>query len=220
MSINAVIFDMDGVLIDSEPIYFRQLIHFFESLGIECAKNEGAVYLGLNTKATAQKIKEFHPLLNVPVNEIEERLSNSHNTCLQAFSDELSLIDGVLSYLQAFKHAGLKVAVASSSRYDTVHFVVNHFGLAPYLDAITTGSEIKESKPAPEIYLLAASRIGVSPCECLAIEDSANGIRAAKAASMQCWGFCGTNHFNTDFTQADCIFSHYDQQTLQKILAL
>ncbi|MCX7615115.1 MAG: HAD family phosphatase [Clostridiales bacterium] len=219
MPINAVIFDMDGVLIDSEPIYFGELEKFLKSIDIACVKNEGTAYLGLNRKSTALKIKELHPSLSLTAEELEKQLIVLHNECLPSCADKLVLIHGFMPFIRSIKAAGFKTAVASSSSYETVHFVIDHFHLESYFNAIVTGSEIKKSKPNPEIFLLAASEIGISPQECMVIEDSENGIRAAKAASMLCYGFCGTNHFNSDFSLADFVFSTYDQEILDKILS-
>ncbi len=220
MPLKAIIFDMDGVLIDSEPIYSGLFEQFFESLGIKADEAERAEFAGINVKDASERIKRFHPSLNKTAAEIEESLHQVYCESFQNLPPEFPLIDGVLFWIREFRRAGLKIAVATSTYSDIARSIIGHFGLFPYLDALATGGEVAKGKPAPDIYRLAASRLGVSPDECLAIEDSLNGILSAKAASMRCYAFSGTDTFHTDYSRADFVFSRYDRETLQKILSL
>jgi HAD superfamily hydrolase (TIGR01509 family) len=177
----AVIFDMDGVLVDGEPLHFRALNQLLAQEGRAVTLDEYRPYMG--TKAGwAEFVADFglaHP------REHYEPLY--HELVLKQYQSELSPLPGAVEAVHAARDAAGRVGLASSSARPWVETCLERIGLARAFDAIVTGTDIVHGKPSPEIYLLGAERLGVDPAQSLAIEDAPAGIAAAKAAGMECW---------------------------------
>lgn len=178
----AVIFDMDGVLIDSEPIHYEIENRLFDQLGITVSDDVHRNYLGTSAEFMYADLKSRFGLPDT-VNELMqfgESFTCDYFRQLQV----LNLNEGVLSLIKELKLAGLKLAVATSSSPEVAKVLLNRCEIAAYFDAIVTTSEAGKSKPAPDVYLLAAQKIGIPPSNCIVFEDSPNGLSAAKSAGM------------------------------------
>lgn len=180
----AVIFDMDGVLIDSEPIHYEIEKQLFNTLGISVPEEVHRLYLGAAGDFMYLDLKSRFDLSQ----SVNELLAFDDQFRCQYFKSLalLNLNDGVILLLNRLKSAGMKLAVATSSSPELVKILLDRSDLSPYFDAIVTTTEAGKSKPAPEVYLLAALKIGVSSDKCMVFEDSPNGISAAKSAGMYC----------------------------------
>lgn len=183
-----VIFDCDGVLVDSEVIASRVSAECFNEAGIMLSVDE-AMAFGVGKSATilgAALEKEFGRSL--PLNFIENRRAR----IMAAFTQELKPVEGILELLAALK---LKRCVASNSHIDRVRHSLTTTGLSPHLEPhIYTSAMVERGKPAPDLFLFAAAQHDVRPDQCLVIEDSLSGVVAALAAGMPVVGFVGGSH--------------------------
>jgi HAD superfamily hydrolase (TIGR01509 family) len=183
-----VIFDCDGVLVDSEIIAYRVFAECLNEAGVMLSVDE-AMAFGVGKSATilvAAAEKEFGRSL--PVNFME----NMRARVMAAFTQELKAVEGIIELLAALK---LKRCVASNSHIDWVRHALTTTGLSPHLDShIYTAAMVERGKPAPDLFLFAAAQHGVRPEKCLVIEDSFSGVSAALAAGMPVIGFVGGSH--------------------------
>jgi len=178
----AVIFDMDGVLIDSEPIHYKIDKEVFSKLGIQVAADVHRTYLGMAGEFMYADLKARFELPET----VSELLKLDELFRCEYFKRLTSLNpnEGVLNFLNELKSGGLKLAVATSSSPEMAKILINRCQLASCFDAIVTTTEAGKSKPEPDVYLLAAHKIGVMPSSCVVFEDSPIGLSAAKSAGM------------------------------------
>ncbi|MBE6915504.1 MAG: HAD family phosphatase [Ruminococcaceae bacterium] len=214
---DAVLFDMDGVLIDSESLYSKADEEMFRFLEIDVTMEERVALVGVNLKSGSKLLLEYHPEIKYTYDELMEIYENSLLAALQN-ADELALIPGVEQWLKSLHEAGVKLAVASSSTKKMVDYIVERFGLLRYVDFVINGDMVTKSKPDPEIFLRAAEGVGVAPERCAVVEDSKPGICAAKDAGMYCVAFSGANVFGADQSQADVCVDEYTEETLCHLL--
>ncbi|HOJ77348.1 MAG TPA: HAD-IA family hydrolase [Bacillota bacterium] len=206
--VEAVIFDMDGVIIDSEPIYYQVNLEIFNQLGINLTETEYQKYVGITDtdmwnqlKATYQLPQTIQQLLEFQVRQNRELLSTY----------PFEPISGVVQLLNRLKHNRIKIGLASSSPLHLIETVLEKCNIRNYFDVIVSSEQVANGKPAPDIYLLAAKQLAVNPGRCWAIEDSTNGVKAAKAAGMSCIGYVNPNSYNQDLKLADQVVEHFDQ---------
>jgi HAD superfamily hydrolase (TIGR01509 family) len=200
LNMNAVLFDMDGVLIDSETPSFALLHKTLAKQGIDISlKDLLADYTGVNSNAIyAALIERFG--LNKTVDEFRRdhrRISGSFYV-----DGELLPMPGLIRFMDYLCKRNIKMAVVSSTSGANVLAALNRLSLIRYLDAIVTGDMVGRPKPSPEGYLAAVRYLRVKPAECLVIEDSPIGIRAAKNAGIFVVGFKGSEHIQ-DTSAAD-----------------
>ena len=185
-SFDAVIFDCDGVLADSEGISNRVLAEMVQLLGCPLSLQEvRRRFIGV---PMAEVVKTLQAKLGHDLPTIWH--SQFHARRAEAFRRELRAIPGVQSLLQSLTGAGVPVAVASGAERDKVVSNLKLIGLDVYFPArVFTGSDVPHSKPAPDVYLLAAKSLGLDPARCAVVEDSATGVRAGVAAGMRVFGY-------------------------------
>jgi len=209
-----LIFDMDGVIIDSEPIHTALDIIQLKGYGVEVTTKEIERYMGTSSQATWSDIKlRYH--LNVSVEHlikesIELKVDYLKHTNVVA-------IDGIKELVEACKKKGIKMAVASSSPESYIHKVLRTVDIFSYFDVIVSGDHVKHSKPAPDIFLRTAELLGAKPSECVVIEDSTHGINAAKVAGMYCIGFDNKSSRNQILDQADIQVKKIENIDIDKI---
>lgn len=211
----AVIFDMDGVLIDSEPLYYRGDVKMFEKLGLEMTQEDSQLLLGTTPRKGATNILNRHPEISCTLEELVEMYEWSLLNALKT-SEELCLIDGVYDWILRLDKMGVPMAIASSSTKDMVDYIADRFGLSKIMKEIVNGQMITKSKPDPEIFLLAADKLGMSPENCTVIEDSSFGVSAAKAAGMRCLAYTANNIHGVDLSAADARFDVYNNENFEK----
>ena len=176
-----VIFDMDGVIIDSEPFYRRVETEFFAHKGVPVQAEQLDQFIGAPSRAYWQGIGHMFPDWDADALRAEYKIFRTQYPC--AYRDMLN--PGVIPLLESLKAHGVMTAVASSSSVGTIQKVLADCGIARYYDVIAGGDEVPLGKPDPGVFLLAARRLHASPRDCVVIEDSGNGILAAKAAGMK-----------------------------------
>ena len=214
MKFDAVIFDMDGVLIDSESRYVHADVRMYRELGLELTHEDSEGLLGVNLNTGSQFILDTHPELGLTLDEMKKIYAGR---CLEE-SEDLALMEGMDGWLQELKAAGVKLAVASSSTKDMVDHVVYRFGLDRMMDYVINGDMVTNGKPDPEIFLKAAAALGVAPDRCAVVEDSVAGIEAARRAGMFCLAYSGANVHGVDQSGADVIVSTYTKETIKYLL--
>ncbi len=180
--IDTVIFDMDGLLVDSEPLWVEAMQEVFASVGVEISPELAMETTGLRTvevidhwygffkwsgKSKEQVAKEI-------IDSIEERVRTNG-----------VLMEGAGFILDYFQQKNIKIGLASSSPLQFIHFVLQHFQLESYFQAVSSAEYEPYGKPHPAVYLSCASQLNSNPLHCLAFEDSINGMIAAKAARMR-----------------------------------
>lgn len=181
--ITAVIFDMDGVLTDSEPLINAAAIAMFKEKGLTVQPDDFLPFVGTGEERYVGGVAEKY---HFPLDPVAGK-QRTYEIYLDLVPSQLEAFPGVHELVNACRTAGLRVAVASSA--DRIKVVANlkKIELPPESwDAVVTGENVQHKKPVPDIFLLAAQRLGVAPEQCVVVEDAANGIQAAKAARMRC----------------------------------
>ena len=216
--IETVIFDMDGVIIDSEPIHQELQAHLFESFNISLSQEEYQTYIGRSSKNMWQELIEKFSLSVT----VEEVLSQDRGRYHQRLKSEprLGPIPGVSELIESLHHEGMNLILASSSSLKSIHLVLELLELTRFFDHKVSGANLKFSKPHPEIFKVAASLTNSDSSQCLVIEDSRHGVAAAKKANMKCIGFQNPNSGNQDLSLADLIIHDFRNLTYRRIMEL
>jgi beta-phosphoglucomutase-like phosphatase (HAD superfamily) len=178
---DAVLFDMDGVLVDSEPWWNEVRVAFAGAHGRPWTHEDQALCMGGNSREWAEVMQAR---LSLPDLSVEQILRAVVDGVVGMYrTHPAPIIDDAPAHVRRIAE-GLPVAIASSSHHDVIDAAVAALGLRADMGAIVSSDEVPMGKPAPDVYLLAASRLGVAPQRCLVVEDSINGVRAGKAAGM------------------------------------
>ncbi len=201
----AVIFDMDGVIINSEPIHQKTELDALAKHGLIIENKDLSFLSGATRNAFIKGISEkydFHP-------DWDLLFEHKDQNFYQLMHD-VEPIPGVLTFIEDLRLNGLKLAIATSGQERSMHFVLDKFNLKTTFGAMISASDVTKSKPHPQGFLKAASNLSVDPGQCVVIEDSVNGVRAAKAANM--YAIAITTTFSRDkLHQADRIIDKFDQ---------
>jgi HAD superfamily hydrolase (TIGR01509 family) len=199
VSLQAVIFDMDGVLVDSEPFGFEALRRVMARHGLPYGEAENAEFLGRTTLESCRILKARHRLP-----ESEETLAEWY---LEGMLEQISRgpipMPGVPRVLEKVRASGYRMALASSAELRVIDANLTALALRPLFEAVISGTQVARGKPAPDVFLAAAERLGVAPGGCLVVEDSRNGLLAAKAAGMRCAVVPCAHTRHQDFGEAD-----------------
>lgn len=216
--IQTVIFDMDGVLVDTEPLHRDAFFRHFAELGVTLTAEKYATFLGSSTRNMYQQFKAEFGLTP----DVETLMSRKREFFGKAFdeSTDLELLPGARELVLDLHRAGVPLQLASSASNETIHRVFKRFELYPYFDNLVSGEDFPQSKPDPTLFLHAAKLAGKPPHECLVIEDSANGVTAAKAAGMYCIGYSSPHSGGQDLSHADQVVSDLKQLSAVLIMGL
>jgi HAD superfamily hydrolase (TIGR01509 family) len=183
--IDAVIFDMDGVLVDSEPLHYRVLNQvLLDADGYTLTEAENEEFLGTTTKAMFDTLIARHALRH----SIAEYVQAYESALLELLQQPLIPQPGVMAFIEQCAERGLALAVASSSKRSWVTTTLQSLGIAHWFGVVVSGDDVVHGKPDPEIYLLTAARLAIRPERCLAVEDAPNGVASACRAGMMVLG--------------------------------
>ena len=191
MSVQAVIFDMDGLLLDSEDFWQQAEFDMFSTLGVPLQKADTAKTLGWRCDNVVQYWYQQSPWQAPSLAEVAEAIIDRVITLIIT---QGKLLPGALQALQLCQKAGLPIALATSSNHKMMLAVLSHFELSHYFQATCSAEFLPLAKPHPQVYLNAAAALGVAPEHCLALEDSVTGVIAAKAARMRCFAVPDAAH--------------------------
>ena len=185
--IKAIIFDLDGVIVDTAHYHYLAWKRLAKELGFYLTLEQNELLKGVSRMRSLEIILD---LGGIELSEAEkERIANKKNGWFVEYVNEMKpeeIFPGVKELLKSIRSKGLKMGLASSSK--NAHAVINLLNIENEFDAIVDGTMIIHSKPDPEIFLLAASKLGVVPAECVVFEDAEAGVEAALAAGMKCVG--------------------------------
>ena len=215
--IRTVIFDMDGVIINSEPVHQRLESEMFGELNLEISVADREFLVGMSAVDMWKYIKENYPV-DIDPGKMLLHGRKKYWDVLEN-TDDVKLIPGVLEFLGEIKSRNLNLLVASSATSVTVNKVLDIFDLQSWFAGKVGGDEVTLSKPDPEIFLKAASLLNEVPVNCVVIEDSKNGVLAAKSARMKCIGF--QNHHETaeqDLSAADWVVDGFGEIDLEEVI--
>ncbi|MDF2506004.1 HAD family hydrolase [Clostridium sp.] len=214
--LKAVIFDMDGVLIDSEPDHLRIHEEMVKWLGIEPLSVDHSKYIGATTSYKWSDIKSKYDL-NYSVQELVDMNRNNYFEYITSKDAIIEPISGVDKLVKNIHKNGFKLAVASSSPINVIETVVESIGLEKCFDVLISGDYVERSKPNPDVFLYAAEKLRINPKNCLVVEDSHNGSIAAKRAGMKCVGYKNINSENQDLSSADLIMDSFNKVHLEEL---
>jgi HAD superfamily hydrolase (TIGR01509 family) len=216
--IKTVIFDMDGVIVDTELVHHYAYQQHFKQLAIDVTPEMYASFTGSSTKNIYAIIKE-HFNLEQDVQTLVEGKRTLFNKAFDE-KEDLFLLDGVLDLIQDLYKNDIQMVLASSSANETINRIFNRFNLNQYFTHKVSGEDFPKSKPHPAIFLKAAE-LAQTPVEnCIVIEDSTNGIQAAKSAGIYCVGYKSVNSKLQDYSKADKVISHFNELNSSTILDL
>jgi HAD superfamily hydrolase (TIGR01509 family) len=205
--IKAVIFDMDGVMIDSEPLWEKTERILLARRNIDYSPEYRDLIVGLNQRDSGKLLRDTFSLGE----SVDEIISERIDILTSIYEEELELVPALTPLLEALRPRGYLLAVASSSPLRVISFVLDMFSLRPYFDAVVSGECTENGKPHPDIYLHTADRLSVRPQECVAIEDSINGVRSATGAGMYCIAIPDKRLSREAFEKAHLILESMDE---------
>ena len=209
---------MDGVIVDTEPLHHFAFRQHFTALNIDVSPELYASFTGNSTKNIYQKLKDSFNISN----EIDYLVNTKRDLFNDAFDkkEDLFLLDGVENLIQDLHQNNIQLILASSSSKVTIQRIFNRFNLHQYFTHIVSGEDFPKSKPHPAIFEHAAS-LSIAPKEsCVVIEDSTNGIKAAKDAGIFCVGYNSINSKLQDYSLADIVINDFRELNFEIVSKL
>jgi HAD superfamily hydrolase (TIGR01509 family) len=210
----AAILDMDGVIIDSEPFHYQVNRDLFRRLGIAVAAADYQSYIGVSHASMWSDLKRKHGLPHSVTELVEMQVKGNEDYLSR---HPIAPVPGIVSLLETLRCNGIRIGLASSSSMATIELVLMNLGLRSFFAEVVSGEDFPFGKPAPDIFLHTAERLGVGPASCIVIEDSYHGVMAAKAAGMRCIGFQNPNSGCQDLTMADLVVQQITDLSWEKL---
>lgn len=183
MALNTVIFDMDGLLIDSEPLWNEAAIDVFKTFGVKLTNDLCNTTTGLRTREFIILWFNYFKIEHIDTKTAENLIFDS---ILKKVSERGVIMPGVHQIINFFHDKQFKIGIATSSPQSLIDLVVKLTGIAPYIHATSSAEDLPYGKPHPQVYLDCAEKLNANPTDCLCFEDSFNGMISAKAARMKC----------------------------------
>lgn len=207
--IKAVLFDMDGVIIDSEPLHRKAYFAMFQEVGITVSDELFESFTGQATLHICKQLVDKFDLERKPEQLVD--IKRKYFKDLFFNDPELDLIPGVRDLIRNYYSSGITLVLASSASMPNINNVFKRFDLDQYFKAKFSGADLEASKPHPEIFIKAAKASGFDTHECMVIEDSTNGIKAAHAAGIYAVAFNSPNSKNQDYSLADKVITDFSE---------
>lgn len=217
MALKAVLFDMDGVIVDTEPLHRKAYYKTFGELGVDVTEELYSTFTGASTKKVFERVSTNFNLSS----SIDEMMIFKRSAFKDYFynDNEFDLVPGVRKLIEHYHENDIKLVLASSASIITIDMVFEKFGLEDYFIGKISGADLKESKPHPEIFLLAAQIAGEPKENCMVIEDSTNGILAAHKAGIFCAGYKSSNTHKQDYSLANIVVESFKELELDRLVS-
>lgn len=216
--IKGIILDMDGVIINTEPLYIEVEKEMFADYGIPFREQEIYPFMGRTTRVFWQHFLTAYNITTLTLDDAIHQHRTLYLNKLKTY-DQLEIIKGLEDWLIQLKARDIPVVIASSSAEEIVATIVKQLQLMRYVKGYISGDSVENSKPSPDIFIKAAQLIGVSPENCIVVEDSENGLLAAQRAGMKRIAYSGVsieqNHENADYR-----ISEYTDETFKIMTGL
>ena len=210
----AFIFDMDGVIVDTQGLHSQASLEAMAAFGMESTLEEALEYAGTARGTTYREIAKKRGI-EVPVEEISQLKDRLFTEAVE--KADLEPIRGIPALLKKLRAMGIPTAIASSSSEEFIAFIVDRLHIRAYFDELLSGQKLPKSKPDPAIYRLAAQALGVRPRDCVVLEDAALGAEAAKAAGMFCIGYRTPSSGNQDLSRADLVVVNIEDTPVETL---
>jgi beta-phosphoglucomutase len=205
----AVLFDMDGVIVDTEPLHHKAYYQMFNDINIDVPD---ALYASFTGQSTMDISNQLISYFNLPLGaQTLTDIKRKHFKSLFKNDTSLQLLDGVIDLIKDYHSKGMTLVLASSASMKNINRIFKRFDLDQYFSAKISGADLKASKPHPEIFIKAAKLSGQLPNDCFVIEDSTNGITAAKAAGIYCVGYNSLHSKDQDYSKADVVITNFNE---------
>ncbi|WP_299229590.1 HAD family phosphatase [uncultured Psychroserpens sp.] len=214
----AALFDMDGVIVDTEPLHHKAYYQMFNDININVSDTLYASYTGQSTIEICKQLITHFKLPVGPQTLVD--IKRHHFKTLFENDNPLQLLDGVLNLIKDYHDHEMSLVLASSASMTNINRIFERFDLDQYFTAKISGADLKASKPDPEIFIKAAELSGYEPKDCFVIEDSTNGIAAAKAANIFCVGYDSLHSEDQNYSKADLVVSNFDAISYDKLSSL
>jgi beta-phosphoglucomutase family hydrolase len=208
-----ILWDMDGVIVDSGSLHFAAWQETFARRGVELSKQDFDRLFGSRNDFIIRSVMGQE----LPENDVQAMVQEKEESFRQKASGNIKPFPGVVRLLNAIKKGNFKLGLVSSAPKENIDLVLRKLNLEGLFDCIVCGQEVPDSKPSPEIYLLAAQKLGATPGDCLVIEDSPLGVKAAKSAGMKCLAVTNT-HPQQELKEADKVVDSLDKVDLITLL--
>lgn len=216
-AINTVLFDMDGLLLDTEPLWGESMLRIAEKHGIPITHDRFKETTGLRIYEVTDYWAARYPWQGRSATEVAEEILDD---IIDLSKSRGSVLKGVLQTLELLKENDFKIGLASSSPARMIHALTDHFDITNYFDCITSADVVELGKPHPAVFLHCADSLRAKPIECMVLEDSVNGMIAGKAARMKVVVVPDANHFEDPrFALADAKLSSledFDMELLKR----
>lgn len=202
----AFIFDMDGVIVDTQGMHTTAATSILNAYGVPVTWDEMQAYAGTaGGMAYRESAAKYH--VEIPFEEVVAKKNALYDEMLDVSIQDGTMqpIDGIPELLDQLKTRGIPAAIASSSSNEMIHYIVDTFHLKDYFTALISARDLPMAKPDPAVYTWTAGYLHVLPKHCTVLEDAHMGVLAAKAAGMTCIGFQNPSSGNQDLSKADCI---------------
>jgi beta-phosphoglucomutase family hydrolase len=211
----AVIFDMDGVIAETEHAHIVAEKQTMLKYGIKISEDELHEYTGTTAKVMFTSLIKKHRLDTT----FDRIFKEKEEILFKLLEEDVQPTKGVIDLLRKLRKMKVKLAVASSSHKRMIEYVLKKLEIIDFFDSIVGAEDIDRSKPDPEIFLISAKRLNVKPEECIVVEDSKLGVEAAKKAGMKCLGYVNPSSGKQDLSKADFVAGDFCKLDIQKLLS-
>lgn len=213
--LKAILFDMDGVVVNTEPLHYKAYYRMFSDVNIKVSSELYESFTGQSTITICRQLVDHFNLSESP--ETLVKLKRKHFKYLFENDTSLTLIDGVLERIKEYYNNELTLVLASSASMPNINRIFERFNLDKYFKAKLSGADLKASKPHPEIFINAAKASGYKKNQCVVIEDSTNGMQAAKSAGIFCIGYHGDATSTQDFSLSNYVIKDFSEIEVSKL---
>jgi beta-phosphoglucomutase len=217
----AVIFDLDGTLIDSYAAHFEAWTSLAAELGHPLTEPEFQRQFGRKNEPILEELHQWAGLPAPDAAAMESLAATKEERFRSIIGPSFPEMKGAAALIGSLRAAGWRVAVGSSAPRDNIDFCLAKFeSSGVYFDAVACGCDVEHGKPAPDVFLLAASRLGVAPGQCVVVEDAAAGVEAAKNAGMGSVGLCSPGRTREELAAADLVVDSLQELNPERFDAL